>query len=277
MVVSTGTADEGDDDRSSWSSGESLGSVKIPDGDDGADDDHDDDNDNDNDERAAQAQENNRRRWLLNMGIAVLAVIFLAFVAIRTMNGDDGTPTTLVQASGTGVERPGEAKTADKIESEPELQPELVFKQTVKNAKPQQAAKDTKPKQVVKDRPKPKAVAEVEKCGEGSQSSSCVKVENKARPAKPKNNLSRWATTNDYPSRALSQEREGTTSFRVTVGLDGKVTDCKVTVSSGHGDLDAATCNNVKRRARFDPALDSAGNPTSGFYANRVTWRIPKE
>jgi periplasmic protein TonB len=120
------------------------------------------------------------------------------------------------------------------------------------------------------------------KCPDGtivkaSQRSTCKAVENKARAAKPKNNPGGWATTNDYPSRALSQEREGTTSFRVTVGPDGKVTDCQVTGSSGHGDLDAATCSNVKRRARFDPALDNSGNPTSGSYSNRVTWRIPKE
>jgi periplasmic protein TonB len=107
--------------------------------------------------------------------------------------------------------------------------------------------------------------------------SACPKVENKSRPLKPKNNPGSWATTNDYPSRALSQEREGTTGFRVSVGPDGKVTDCQVTASSGHGDLDAATCSNVKRRARFDPALDASGNPTSGSYSNRVTWRIPKD
>ncbi len=106
---------------------------------------------------------------------------------------------------------------------------------------------------------------------------ACPKVENKSRPAKPKNNPGGWATTNDYPSRALSQEREGTTSFRVTVGPDGKVTDCSVTGSSGHADLDAATCSNVKRRARFEPALGNDGSPTSGSYSNRVTWRIPKE
>jgi periplasmic protein TonB len=110
-----------------------------------------------------------------------------------------------------------------------------------------------------------------------SQRGSCAPVQNKARGAKPKNNPGSWATTNDYPSRALSQEREGTTSFRVTVGPDGKVSDCQVTGSSGHGDLDAATCANVKRRARFDPALSNDGSPTSGSYSSRVTWRIPKE
>ncbi len=99
----------------------------------------------------------------------------------------------------------------------------------------------------------------------------------KSRAGKPRNNPGSWATTNDYPSRALSQEREGTTGFRVTYDASGKVTDCQITSSSGHADLDAATCSNVKRRARFEPGLDKDGNPTGGAYSNRVTWRIPKE
>ena len=86
-----------------------------------------------------------------------------------------------------------------------------------------------------------------------------------------------WATTNDYPTRALREEREGTTSFRVTVGPDGRVTSCEITGSSGSDDLDAATCSNVTRRARFNPATDGDGNPTSGSYSNRVRWVIPKD
>lgn len=92
----------------------------------------------------------------------------------------------------------------------------------------------------------------------------------------PKGNPGNWANTNDYPSRALQQEREGTTGFRVTVGANGRVTDCQITSSSGHPDLDQATCTNVTRRARFDPALDGNGQPTTGTYSNRVRWQIPK-
>lgn len=95
--------------------------------------------------------------------------------------------------------------------------------------------------------------------------------------AAPKGNPGNWATSNDYPARALREEREGTTGFRVTVGPDGRVTDCQITSSSGHSDLDQATCDNVRRRARFAPATDGEGNPTSGTYQNRVRWVIPKD
>lgn len=93
----------------------------------------------------------------------------------------------------------------------------------------------------------------------------------------PKGNPANWATTNDYPTRALREEREGTTGFRVTVGPDGRVTGCSVTSSSGSPDLDDATCQNVSRRARFNPATDGEGQPTTGSYSNRVRWVIPKD
>ena len=93
----------------------------------------------------------------------------------------------------------------------------------------------------------------------------------------PKGSPANWATSNDYPSRALREEREGVTGFRVTVGTDGKVVECQVTSSSGSPDLDQATCDNVRRRARFQPATDGEGNPTTGSYANRIRWVIPKE
>ena len=95
--------------------------------------------------------------------------------------------------------------------------------------------------------------------------------------ARPKGNPGNWATTNDYPSRALREEREGTTGFRLTVGPDGKVVDCTVTRSSGSSDLDEAACSNIRRRARFDPAKDGDGNPTTGSYSSSVRWVIPKD
>ncbi len=92
----------------------------------------------------------------------------------------------------------------------------------------------------------------------------------------PRGNPGSWANANDYPSRALREEREGTTRFRLTVNSDGRVSDCQVTGSSGHSDLDEAACKNLARRARFKPSLDSRGEPTTGYYSNAVRWQIPK-
>ena len=44
----------------------------------------------------------------------------------------------------------------------------------------------------------------------------------------------------------------------------------------GHPALDAATCDLVTKRARFDAARDNTGKPVAGTYSNSVTWRIPE-
>src|SRR3546814_9078590 len=66
----------------------------------------------------------------------------------------------------------------------------------------------------------------------------------------PRGNPGRWATNDDYPARAMREEREGTTGFRVTYNAEGRVTSCDVTSSSGHADLDAETCKLITRRGR---------------------------
>ncbi len=94
---------------------------------------------------------------------------------------------------------------------------------------------------------------------------------------RPSNYPGRWVTTNDYPARALMQERQGTTAFRLEVSAQGKITGCTVTQSSGSDDLDTATCNAVIKRAKFKPALDYDGKPVASMYSSRVRWQIPVE
>jgi TonB family protein len=98
-----------------------------------------------------------------------------------------------------------------------------------------------------------------------------------ARPPTPIRSATTWIMASDYPSRALREEREGTTAYVLSVAPDGKVMDCQITTSSGHADIDAATCDSVRKRARFNPAKDASGKPTLGRYANRVRWVIPRQ
>ncbi len=93
----------------------------------------------------------------------------------------------------------------------------------------------------------------------------------------PKGNPGSWANSNDYPSRALREEQEGITRFRVSVGSDGRVASCDVTGSSGSSELDAATCSLITRRGRFNPATDGEGQPISSSWSSSVRWQIPKD
>lgn len=96
------------------------------------------------------------------------------------------------------------------------------------------------------------------------------------KPPTPKGNAGRWVTTNDYPSRALREEQEGVTTVRLSVDAEGKVTGCTVTGSSGSSLLDDATCKNMQRRARFNPATDGQGRAVAGSYSQSVRWEIPQ-
>lgn len=96
------------------------------------------------------------------------------------------------------------------------------------------------------------------------------------KAASPKGQPGNWANSNDYPSRALREEKEGVTRFRVSVSADGRVTSCDVTGSSGSPELDSTTCSLITRRGRFNPAMED-GSPTSGSWSSSVRWQIPKE
>jgi len=93
----------------------------------------------------------------------------------------------------------------------------------------------------------------------------------------PKGNPANWVTNNDYPTRALRENRSGVTGFRLTVGADGRPTGCDITASSGSPDLDSTACSLLMRRAKFQPGQDSDGNPTGGVYSSRFRWVIPEE
>jgi len=86
-----------------------------------------------------------------------------------------------------------------------------------------------------------------------------------------------WVTTDDYPARALREERGGTVGFRLTIGPDGRPSVCEVTSSSGSPDLDETACTLLKRRGRFAPGTDGEGKPTAGYYSSRFKWVIPKD
>lgn len=94
--------------------------------------------------------------------------------------------------------------------------------------------------------------------------------------AKPRNDPLRWVTTDDYRSNWIRQEMTGKARFRLEIAADGRVSGCTVTGSSGHPELDAATCALVTRRAKFQPARGSEGEPVAGSYTNAIDWQLPK-
>lgn len=95
-----------------------------------------------------------------------------------------------------------------------------------------------------------------------------------ARPASP-DGQARWQRRiiENYPSRALRREIEGTVGVSVTINAEGRVSGCRVT-RSADPILDEAACADMTRYARFNPALNDAGNPTSGSWSTNIVYQI---
>lgn len=78
----------------------------------------------------------------------------------------------------------------------------------------------------------------------------------------------------DYPVPPGGREvrRGHDVVIELRVGIDGRVTDCRVTDPSPDPEADALTCRLAMRRFVFRPRLDANGNPVAGIYRWRQRW-----
>ena len=97
------------------------------------------------------------------------------------------------------------------------------------------------------------------------------------KAARPSSNAAQWVTTDDYPTSDIRLGHTGTVRFRLAIDARGRVTDCTIVASSGYEGLDKATCRNLSRRARFEPATDANGEKVAGSYAGTIRWVIPQD
>lgn len=81
----------------------------------------------------------------------------------------------------------------------------------------------------------------------------------------------------DYPRWAWERGIGGTVGVRFTVAVDGRVTNCRITRSSGHRELDGWTCDLLARRYRFAPSRDEAGEPVPADVVESHGWEVRDE
>ena len=93
--------------------------------------------------------------------------------------------------------------------------------------------------------------------------------------AKPRNDPGAWLRDNDYKSSWARRDLTGTARFRLDISKAGTITGCRVTGSTGHSELDAATCVLLEKRAEFEPARGRQGEPVAGTYSGAVRWELP--
>jgi protein TonB len=92
-----------------------------------------------------------------------------------------------------------------------------------------------------------------------------------------KADLAELVSDDDYPPSAVRAGAQGTVGFTLDVAADGHVTGCAIESSSGSTVLDNQTCRLLIARARFTPARDSKGHPTSDTVHNRIRWVLPQD
>jgi protein TonB len=94
-----------------------------------------------------------------------------------------------------------------------------------------------------------------------------------SQAAKAKANLASLFSTDDYPQSAIRNEEQGTTAVRLSVGPTAGFRIVRTPPRSSA--LDTATCNILRRRARFTPAKDRSGNSDFGYDQPRIRWELP--
>lgn len=92
-----------------------------------------------------------------------------------------------------------------------------------------------------------------------------------SQPA-PRSNPGTWLTSSDYPRDSLARGEQAIIRFRMMIDSTGVPTACAVQSAITKGDFAEITCNQLKRRARFEPARNAEGQPVASFFVGKVVW-----
>ena len=95
-----------------------------------------------------------------------------------------------------------------------------------------------------------------------------------ARPVKIAGDIN---SARDYPKKSRELRLGDHVVVALTVGSDGRVSDCRIHRPSRDADADRITCKLAIERFRFRPATDAMGNPVESIYGWQQRWYDPRE
>lgn len=88
--------------------------------------------------------------------------------------------------------------------------------------------------------------------------------------------LANFLRNDDYPLSGLERGAIGSTTVLYGVDPAGKISDCRVVITSGWKQLDDAGCPALLARGRFRaPAVGIDGKPMSVHYTRKIVWSLP--
>lgn len=81
----------------------------------------------------------------------------------------------------------------------------------------------------------------------------------------------------DLPEGLLSPGSEASVGVRYVVEVDGRVSNCRATESSGYPQVDWTACRLIEQRFRYKPARDREGNAVRSAIVETHSWYIREE
>jgi hypothetical protein len=78
----------------------------------------------------------------------------------------------------------------------------------------------------------------------------------------------------DFPSSIMRQQDTAIVGVRLTIDPVGKLQACSAEFTSVLANLDAYTCDIIRRRAQFQPARGPDGQSAYGIIRTPITWTV---
>lgn len=95
-----------------------------------------------------------------------------------------------------------------------------------------------------------------------------------SRRPKPQTPPSHWLSRSSYPTDLAQEGKAALVDVRLMIDSAGIITSCNVVNGYSDPRFAKVTCDRIVANARFEPALDAAGNPVASYAVQRVRWMI---
>jgi hypothetical protein len=89
---------------------------------------------------------------------------------------------------------------------------------------------------------------------------------------RPVGNPGEWFKASDMPNVLTNEEQTAGVQVRLDIDIAGTIVGCHILRAGGNAQYQALTCDLFRKRGRFKPALDAAGQPVSSVWISRVFW-----
>lgn len=120
----------------------------------------------------------------------------------------------------------------------------------------------------------PKAIEALSKCEADLLKTWGMDEVAQASLAKAPERIGNFFKADDYPTDLVDQGVQGTVGVVMNVDDHGQLTNCRIVETSGTPELDEATCGVLRKRAKFNPAVNRDGAAMAALTYWRVNWQI---